>query len=71
MDEKSVYPISYADVLNELSEQLERLRVAKGQAVTSEQARAVAVTITELEKVCAYFHVYVVTGTVRQPSGVN
>ncbi len=52
--------VAFDDILNELSEQLERLRAAKGQAATSDQARAIAVTITELEKATAYFYVHVV-----------
>lgn len=40
--------------------QLEDLRSMKGMADTSDQARHYAVTITELEKVIAYFHLYVI-----------
>lgn len=48
------------DCLIELRRTLEGLRILKTQAATSETARAIAVTITELEKVYAYFKTFVV-----------
>ena len=47
------------DCLIELRRTLEGLRILKTQTNTPEQARAIAVTITELEKVYAYFKTFV------------
>ncbi len=47
-------------VQDKLYEALEMLRAAKGDK-RSEYARRLAITITELEKVYAYYFMYVVT----------
>ena len=69
MDSKSVFPTSHADVIEGLEAQLKSIRWIKSQAGRSDQARALAVSATELEKVIAYYKVYVVEGSIEQPEG--
>lgn len=53
--------MSKEECQKKLEEAMEALRQAKPED-RSEEARRYAVTITELEKVLAYFHTFVVEG---------
>lgn len=64
----------FAEMQVGLNETLAKLRALKDEALTSDHARNVAVTITEFEKVKAYYDVFVYGGafrvveTAKQPS---
>lgn len=55
--------------LTDQYQMLYRLREMKSRAATSDSARYYAVTITELEKVIAYFETWVIPGTISKEAG--
>lgn len=64
--EGSSPPLSHEDVIEGLQDQLVNIRGLKSMAGSSDQARALAVSATELEKVIAYYRVYVSSGSTKQ-----
>lgn len=66
MDGSKVTPNEW---LSSQLEQLATLRAMKYNASTSDEARSYAVTITEMEKVIAYFGMYVAAGSIPVETG--